>query len=166
MRRYPHPLLLLCFAISLFTCSDEPVPEGLIVEMVVVDHTGEETTELSGESGEFALALKAINHTNEEIEINSFNACFLAQGNKEFMKIYRKINGSIAVGRPFSDEVVCAAIALPPRPVPANEYVYLAKCNWLDNPENSVLPQGEYFTKTTVKINEKYFETYVKFIIK
>lgn len=165
MRRYAHLLLLLCFAISLVSCSDEALPEGLSIEMVVLDHTGEETTELSGESKEFALALKAVNHTDETIEINCFNACFLAQKNNEFMKIYRKSNESITVGRPFSDEVVCPAIALPPRPVPANESVYLAKCNWLDNLENSVLPPGAYFTKSTVKINKNNFETYVEFII-
>ncbi len=167
MRQIAIYLLIGVSCLTSFKCDDtdvDPITKGLEIELVVLDVSGNETYEFISPETDIRLMLKAINNTDKEIDLTYYNYCSLVY-DENFLKVYKKDNENISIGRPYPKGVVCAAINYR-TVVPPNGFYYLAGGRWLDNPENSRLTPGDYFSEYTINIKGKDFHTYVEFIIK
>ena len=154
------------------SCGDndlDPAIKGLELNLMVLDKDGNQSFQF-GPEADITLALKAINHSNDTLELSDYyNFCDLANDNEEFFLVYKEtqLNDLIPIGRPFETPVSCIKINLPIFiPLPPQSELYIAMARWLDNPNNSPLKQGTYFSAFKIKWGSKTFAPEVRFTIK
>lgn len=167
MKQIKIYFLIGVFCLTSFKCDDtdvDPITKGLEIKLVVLDVSGNETYEFISPETDFTLMLKAINNTDEEIDLTYYNYCALVY-DENFLMVYKKGNENIAMGRPYPKGVECAAINYR-TVVPPNGFYYLTGGRWLDNPENSRFTPGTYFSEYNINIEGNEFYTYVEFFIK
>jgi hypothetical protein len=139
-------------------CKDDGGSEELHVDQIdfkIVTMDKNENESINFETGEeFIMALKLINNSGMELNLDSYSlSCKLLQ-DTNFLFLNKKsityINDSTfsPVGRPFQYPVNCLSISLPyyNLNIPTGE-TYVVGASWKSNPENEDLIPGQYFTE-------------------
>jgi len=139
-------------------CKDDGGSVGLHLDQIdfkiVVMDTSEKES-INFEVGEeFIIALKLINNSGMELNLDSYSlSCKLLQ-DTNFLFLNKKsityINDSTfsPVGRPFQYPVNCLSISLPyyNKNIPIGE-TNIVGASWKSNPENKDLMPGQYFSE-------------------
>jgi len=144
---------------------------SLDLKLVTLDENwGEKRVFAEGEN--IALGLKAINRSSEEVLFsNYYDLCSLS-GFEDFMLVYKwetvfaRKKRLVPVGRPFEMPIYCIAINLPVK-IPAQSEVLLSAAWWDDNPSNSPLTKGSYYSSFSYEMRidnfHKTFDMKVNF---
>ena len=144
----------------------DPKVKNLNLILMVLDNNGNERHSFDSEE-DITQALKAINTTEDTLELGAFyDFCPLPNANKDFFLIYEitKSNELIAIGRPFQLPIHCIDLYSPVFIPPYGE-MYISKARWLDNPGNSSLKHGNYYSSFEIEIEVKIFNPEVRFTI-
>lgn len=156
-------LIFLCIGCS--TNYVEPAFRDLDLELVTVDINWVKKNTFDRNEN-IVFAVQATNNSDEIVELgSSWDFCQLPNTNQEYLMVYqRKSLLKIPIGRPFETPVNCIAINLPIRLSP-NSQDFIAGARWLDNPQNTPLEAGTYYSSFSIVIGNKSFNSECSFVV-
>lgn len=160
--------LIFTMTCIIFACDEtaiDPLMEQILIELVTMDDEMNEKAEFN-RGANVVLMVKATNSSDTEIVLSDFSACSVLN-DPEFTEIYTIINNQkFLIGRSLQNQpYYCLAIYMP-RKIPAGESIYLAGARWKNNPNNTDLPPGKYYSKYVLQLNGREFHTEVEFSVK
>lgn len=162
-------ILISTLTFSLVGCSEtsiDPIIENLQLDIIILDRHGNEKYNFDSEA-DITLVLRATNNLKDTLELGKYYSfCHLPNIIEDFFMVYKatQFNELIPIGRPFDFPVYCIDMYSPVF-VPPNSEISVYKARWLDNPNNSPLESGRYFSAFTINIAGKTFYPEVSFTI-
>jgi hypothetical protein len=143
-------LLTIClFSIQCNKSETYPGLDSIRVVLVVLDASDNEVNEFVFPETDFRLMVKAINESDSEITLENYGPCPFFR-DENFLAVFNAENDEL-VGQPLPDAAACATLNYN-LSIPAYGYTYIAGSRWLDNPDNSILPLGKYYSNSTINL--------------
>ena len=161
-------LAIISFYINGCTSTDA-VPDitELKLELVILDGWSGSEKDTFNLEDDITLALKATNHSNDSITLGYYHELSeIMDNNEEFFFVYERIPSGqlLPIGRPYQLPLHWLMVLQPIYILPESEK-FLTMARWLNNPDNSRLKAGTYYSRFQIELDNKEFKSEVTFII-
>ncbi len=159
-------ILTTCLLLSCTNSNEESNVNNLNLDIIMLDANGNEKNYFTAED-DIKIALKATNISDEPIELwDTFEFTRLINENEDFFLIYKILqnNERIPIGKPFIVPIEYGGVNSQII-ISGKSEQFICIIRWLENPNNTSLESGTYYSGFFIDINGKMFTPEITFTV-